>query len=200
METGGANRWRGLGRAMQAIALTRDEQLRSKPSCVEPPSERLVWQGRIWASTQMDFEHSVFCTLHHHFQCVTVSLRPRRAGLTSRGARPPTSPGHSIARFLFFWWRNYHMRSRPSSGPFLLRPDRRESGAHNRRVLRRVLDQNSCTTDPIALLASIRSGRRGGGAERTSSGGGEGPERGLQVPRAGRGGVYQVNWARFVGL
>ena len=84
METGGANRWRGLGRAMQAIVFTRDERLRSKPSCVEPPSERLVWQGRIWVATQMDFDHSVFCTLHHRFQCVTVSLRPRRAGLTRR--------------------------------------------------------------------------------------------------------------------
>ena len=87
METGGANKWRGLGRAMQAIVLTRDERLRSKPSCVEPPSERLVWQGRIWVATQMDFDHSVFCTLNHRFQCVTVSLRPRRAGLTRRACR-----------------------------------------------------------------------------------------------------------------
>ena len=67
---------------MQASALSREERLRSKPSCVETPSERLVWQGRIWVATQMDFDHSDFCTLHHRFQWVTVSLRPRRAGLT----------------------------------------------------------------------------------------------------------------------
>jgi len=87
VETRCANRWRGLGREMQAIVLMRDERLRSKHSYVEPPSERLMWQGRIWVATQMDFDHSVFGTLHHRFQCVTVSLRPRRAGLTRRGGR-----------------------------------------------------------------------------------------------------------------
>ena len=41
-----------------------------------------------------------------------------------------------------------------------------------RRVLRRVLTFISCTAGPIALLASIWSGGRGGGAERAASGGG----------------------------
>jgi len=46
-----------------------------------------------------------------------------------------------------------------------------------------------------------RSGGQRGGAERRSSGGGGGgPERGLQVPCAVSGGVYQVNRAIFVGL
>jgi len=45
-----------------------------------------------------------------------------------------------------------------------------------------------------------RIGDRRGGAERRSSGRGGGPERGLQVPRAVSGGVYQVNRAIFVGL
>jgi len=35
----------------------------------------------------MDFDRSVFCTLHHRFQWVTVSLRPRRAGLNRPAAR-----------------------------------------------------------------------------------------------------------------
>ena len=45
-----------------------------------------------------------------------------------------------------------------------------------------------------------RSGGRSGGAEGRSSGGRGGRERGLQVPRAVSGGVYQVNRAIFVGL
>jgi len=91
--------WRGLGREMQVNALPRDERLRSKPSCVEPPSERLVWQGLIWVATQMDFDHSVFCTLHHRFQWVSVSLRPRRAGLTKGGshALKPLMAAHVLA-------------------------------------------------------------------------------------------------------
>jgi len=45
-----------------------------------------------------------------------------------------------------------------------------------------------------------RSGGRRGGAERRSSGRGEIRERGLQVPRAVSGEVYQVNRAKFVGF
>jgi len=49
-------------------------------------------------------------------------------------------------------------------------------------------------TGAIAVLASIRSGGSGRGAERTSSGGGGGPERGLKVPRDG-----PVGWTRKIG-
>lgn len=52
-------------------------------------------------------------------------------------------------------------------------------------ILRRELGSSSCTTGPIALLASIPSAGRRGGADRTSSWGGWGPEPWLEAPRAG---------------
>jgi len=44
----------------------------------------------------------------------------------------------------------------PNPCSFWHRVHLRESGAHSRRVLRRVLEQFSCTTGPISLLPSVR--------------------------------------------
>ena len=104
-----------------------------------------------------------------------------KVGSTRRSCRP-TAPGQNRTNSTC----TTSVQARPADLARNWRLlDRRESGAHTRRVLRRVLELSSCPTGPIALLESIRSGGRGGVAERTSSGGEKGPERGLQVPRAG---------------